>query len=963
MRGCHYTVVDVSLSLNYSIHVLVRFYLITILFFSSCVGLVQAQGQSVEGTVDEVGYDRNRQTLVVKGWLWDHGAGTSVSKVLIAVDGEEHIVVPERIARPDVQQARSTRSELVGFKVSVKLNHPLNEGKHPISIFGLLDHGGNYEFPHGDNKHPVVENIGSVGSLDFIDFDKYRKIIEVRGWAWSFISNSAPQEMHISIGNKSYAADFWESSVRKDVQSLLNVDQEKLGFVARFSIDQNLFIGRHPVEVLVDWGDGNNLQLVSGQGTNQFLTVNAVNRRSIFFLSLIVTIVAVFTLLHRRRLFERFNVWCGKKINSLQLTVLLIFALVVALGVTGSSWQLLEDYSGLDVVYTGEGNSHVFKQRPIRSDEWAVLTPNTWAQINHDPAFPVTNRNLGVEGQNMGVIGMTGVPIAQPAAFGRFATWGYFFLPLQQAMSWHWYFPFFACFLVLWKVLSRFNPQGSGLNLLLSLIFCISPYAAGWSLWPLYASFFPMAIFLLLAYIFESKKEKYLVLAGGVLGLCLAGWIFTLYPPWQVTLGTFLVFLCVGWLLDRRKYIIWTHYQFISLLMAVFVAATLVGSWLVDTMPAIEQIRSTVYPGGRSALNGADLINAPWWALRGYFNPAALTLGFGSGIQSLPANVIVNLSEIGSFIFFPIPIFLLGVFLWRKAVVGVWSLRACLVFIAFALVYGFFGIPLWLSKLTLWSYVTSARLDLALGLACVVLLALIHANLKQKAVCGRLLACSLALASAALVWLAFELMPVNLLRNNSLVFVVAMVITAAAFTWWMTRGRMSEACVLLLLVTGLSTFGFNPISRSPSAVKIDTEKYAFLRDDNGGLRRVLVISDGAAPSMQLAAAGVPTVSGVFYYPHKSLWASMGLNDQLWPFVNRYQHLSFEVDPSMDEQFKVHNTQGDTVVVTVHPEKFEFQKAGAGMVVAKEAKAAGLLRNPSLKEHWRHAGWVWLQVVQ
>lgn len=944
-------------------HMFARFFFITILFLSSYVGLVQAQGQSVEGTVDEIGYDRNRQTLVVKGWFWDHGASTSVSKLRIAVDGEEHIVVPESIARPDVQQARNTRSELVGFKVSVALNHPLNAGKHPVSVFGLLDDGETYEFPHGDNKHPAVENTGSVGSLDFVDVDKYKKIIEVRGWVWNFVSNSRPQQIHLTIDNKSYVAYYLEASARKDVQSLLNIDEEKSGFVARFYIDENLSVGHHQVEVLVDWGDGSNLQLVSGQGTNQFLKVNAVNRRSVFFLCVIVTVITIFTLLHRRRYFERFNAWCAKKTNFLQATALLIFALVVTLGLTGSSWQLLEDYSGLDVVYTGEEKAHAFKQRPIRSDEWAVLTPNTWAQINHEPAFPVTNRNLGVDGQNMGVIGMTGVPIAQPAALGRFATWGYFFLPLQQAMSWHWYFPFFACFLVLWKVLSRFNPQGSGLNLVLSLFFCISPYAAGWSLWPLYASFFPMAIFLLLAYILESKKTKYVVLAGGVLGLCLAGWIFTLYPPWQVTLGTCLVFLCAGWMLDRRKYIIWTHYQFISLLMAGLVAAILVGSWLVDTMAAIEQIRSTVYPGGRSALNGADVINAPWWALRGYFNPAALILGFGSGIQSLPAKVIVNQSEIGSFIVFPIPIFLLGILLWRKAVVGVWSLRACLVFMAFALVYGFFGIPLWLSKLTLWSYVTSARLDLALGLACVVLLALIHANLKQQAICGRLLAGSLALASAALVWLAFELMPVNLLRNNSWVFVAAMVITAAAFAWWMTRGRMGEALVLLLLVTALSTVGFNPISRAPSSVKIDSEKHAFLRDENGDLRRVLVVSDGAAPSMQLAAAGVPTVSGVFYYPHRSLWASMGLDEQLWPFVNRYQHLSFDVNPSMDEQFKVHNTQGDTVVVTVHPEKFEFQKTGAGMVVAKEARAAGLLRNPSLKEQSRHAGWVWLQVVQ
>lgn len=651
------------------------------------------------------------------------------------------------------------------------------------------------------------------------------------------------------------------------------------------------------------------------------------------------------------------NDWIQRHPLRITATMGSAFVLLTALGITGSSWQWLAQGSASQSVLFKGSATHVFEKRLIRSDEYIVSTPSVLAQWNHVPRFPIINDNLGIEGQNMGVIGMTGVPIAQPAALARPATWGYFFLPLRQAMAWHWQLPFFACLFFFWQALNLLRPSKSGLNLLLSLTFCVAPYAVGWSLWPLYAAFFPLALFVAAASMLRTQQLAKALPLGLAVGLLLAGWALVLYPPWQITVGTFMAFMVVGWAADHWSSVRFRKVQILGISLAILVAAALLASWWLDTADAVAKIQATVYPGTRTAQQGGDL--PLFWALRGYTNPE--TLAF--------TTVLKNPSEASSYFLLPLPCLLLGIWLATRTSCYRWTLRACMGFVAFWLVFRFAGMPLWLVKTTLWGRVPTERLDLALGLAFTVLLALMNGRWQlprgwrtRQAISFGCMGLCVTLASAWLVVMEFRAVLPGLVHFFSPVL-WALVLAIGFGTWWMMRGRIYAAACMLLLLSLMTTLDFNPLSFAPRSVELSAPSTALASNDNhpGHLVRTLVVNGRSRIPMMLAAAGVPVVNGVLYYPQRTFWEKIGLPEQDWPKVNRYQHLMFELAHlPQGQDFKVQNAI-DAVLVTIDPQRFNFANTGAERVAITEEAAKELRSNPSLIELGHDGDIFWFTV--
>lgn len=805
--------------------------------------------------------------------------------------------------------------------------------------------------------HPAV-----IGTIDSIEYERTHQQLHIHGWVWDSVTAQPAASLRVAINGEEHMVNPLPHMERPDVKETLKISLRNTGFAVAVLLNEPLSVSSTTADVTAVFVDGRSFRMPAKPVSSIPAPATQPPYRHWILLALVLGWLALAYIPQWRSWSDRTGNWVKRYPSHISVAIVTMFALSVAFGITGSSVQLLLTSpwnNGGDGTIAFEGQSyHIFQPRGVRTDEWLVVTPSALAQWNHTPPFPVINTNLGLEGQNMGVIGMTGVPVAQPAALARVATWGYFFLPLRQAMSWHWQLPFFGCLLFLWLTLNLLRPSRPGFNLLLSITFCVAPYAAGWSLWPLYATFLPLALFVLAASLLRTDQLAKTVLLGVIMGILLVGWALVLYPPWQVSVGTFMALLAVGWVADHWRELQWRKAQWLGLGLALAISAALMGSWWKDTANAIAQMQATVYPGSRVAQQGAD-IGMPWWTLRGYLNTDVLTF-------STPG---LNQSEISAYLLLPLPMALLGLWYSTRNSSHSWTLRACLAFLTFWLVFRFVGLPLWLTKITLWNHVTSTRLDLVMGLACTMLVALIYTRppehpSKLKYLQSWPPALCVALVSASLVSWELHVLPPGIPLAKSQVFQWAMMLAIGVGAWWMMRGRMRSAATLMLLLNLVATLAFNPISRAPNAVTLTSNDITrpLRNTSNHPLIRTLVISDSTTPSMMLAAVGVPTVGGVLYYPHRSLWSSMGLPKQEWPVVNRYQHLTFSLtDVPSAPAFRVKSSQADTVIVTIHPQSFDFASAGAQRVAAQEKDAALLRASPALNELGQSGGWVWFAV--
>jgi len=703
---------------------------------------------------------------------------------------------------------------------------------------------------------------------------------------------------------------------------------------------------------------GEKVQLRLTDGSPPLLHIKKIYTRHWILLGITLFFIALSYTKRCQQLGKRFANWTQCHIMAITSGILMLSALLVFIGVTGSSIRIaLEGPVAQAISKVSGSSSRIFKLQYSRGDEWGILTPNVLAQIHHTPPFPIVNTNLGIDGQNMGILGMTGVPIAQWAAIARPATWGYFFLPLRQAQSWQWQLPFWGCLLALWWLLNLLKPQSAGRNLALSLLFCVAPYAAAWSNWPLYFTLFPIIVFACFIKLTRSQGITRPLLWGIGMGYAFAAWVLTLYPPWMVSIGTLCALLGIGWLLDQRSSLQISGAKISGITIGLLIATAILGSWWLDTKDAIELMQNTVYPGQRTTLTGGS--GNILWTFRGYTNAEAITFSGDTPWTNQP--------EISSYIWFPFTIGWLCIYGLIRERKNRWLLLGCTSFIAYYFIFVFIGIPEWIAKITQWGRIPANRADVSLGLAFIVLLCLIKqdwfTSLPEKYLwMHRGLMIATTAAGLWLVYTVLSTMPIFVFPKNSVIYIASFIIFTAFCTWWLAQGKTTGPTALLLIYFLTASLGFNPVTKAPKSIEIDPEIKALASDKNGHLQRTLFVSgEGMGPHF-LAAVGLPTVNGVLAYPQPTLWKQLQLPEKDWPTVNRYQHLAFTTGtPSNNDSYSVKSPWMEWVVVTINTEKFNFSLTGAQRVAAFEEQAVNLRKSPMLKEIGSYKGLVWFSV--
>lgn len=797
------------------------------------------------------------------------------------------------------------------------------------------------------------DNFGK-GRLDFAQYDAEKKVLLLRGWAAPEMPNVYTSNIVVFWGGeKIYQGGFLRFERQDVVNNLARFDWLWSGWEVEISIKELPHDkGDFAIKFLLtdggvfDIGGTDIIRAIDFKGLLGPALKTKIFVGLAVFLPLLFFVFGGELSRHLKR---------GRTEIVFALAVVFSFLSLVAAGVTGSSVRLAFTNSSVlsqDMVpWQGEA-------RAIRSDEWNILTQMAIGQVNHKEKFPVINKNIGIDGMNMMLIGMTGVPVNHISSMAKPATWGFWLFDLRRALAWHWWFAFYGCFLALWVLFIKFFDLGWQVSALLALGIAGAPYSLVFSGHPSYLVFFLATSLVCLDVILKTSKKSLALALGGVLGMSVAGFVLVLYLPWQITLiYLVLPFGFVYWYGVRER-LNFKRAQFFSLMVAVCVFLMLVGTWFFDVADILRVVASTVYPGQRSTSVGGDI--DPWFFIKGMTNPVTL-------YQESP---MLSASAAGSFVWIWPALFVavaLTCFDLRKN----YALPAVLsTFILVALLYMYAGFPKKLADLTFWGRVTSYRLDLALGLAQFFLLAWllsVRKNISEGLpffVINFFAKCAAIFCFLFAVW-SFSSLPADISRNLAIGFVVVSCLFLA-FLAYLTVLRKYEwvAGIVILWMLG-GAFLFNPVDVAPKKVELNDSMRSALGLGNfhSEIPRVAVLNEDRW-KMNLVAAGVPVVNAVHYYPQDAFWVNIDPDGNYRNQYNRYQNLSFIAQKFVGENnFRIDSPRLDEVRVTLDSRSFDFGLLGATHVITSPKIAEDLIFNVTLEKVESSADWVVLKVVK
>ncbi|MFM0220015.1 DUF7657 domain-containing protein [Paraburkholderia caledonica] len=779
--------------------------------------------------------------------------------------------------------------------------------------------------------------------LDNVEVNAHVRTVKLSGWAESVHGASEHLKLIVSIGHQQIDVADIQRYARPDVAAATGRrDWLDSGWTATVPIPASLPRGERSLRVKVLFEHDGEVDCKPSAPAFATLVIGAdTSRHTATKVILLVGLgVLVLCFVFASPISAAVSAWTGSLVGPtapLAAAVVLGFATLVAQGVSGTSIGITDEDIPIDGILATVLEGH---NEQIRSDEWRVLTPMSIGQTRHDPPFPIVNKNLGPNGHNMLIPGMTSVPVLGVPALGRPATWGYFFLPLPQALAWQWWLPAFGCLLALWACFSVLFRAQWRLAFCLSLCFVISPYVIAWSYWPAYVTMFAASAFSALITLLGKSASWLKPLLAVVLGLSAAGFVLTLYPAWQVPLGYLFVLLLVAVVIRDWRSLDLSIAALLWILAGLALSGMIVGFWWLEAKDAVAAMLATVYPGKRTAVPGGTI--DLWFFARGFTN-----------FTTLYANLkdASNQSEVASFLYLTVPAICGAIANWKYQRTNHPVFIALMAFLALATVYQFVGFPVGLAQSSLWGRTFPTRVDIATGLATIALIGTAFARDPDAGIgetpqrATQIMAIGAALGWAVFIWFSLKCAPTvvhELLGPEAVLGMLAVV----AWCSYLLAARFATVFFLSFVAfLVFSVASFNPwVALSVPS----TANGGMQRNCERGERRTLVIGSNV-PAMTMMASGCPVMNGVSYYPQMKVWDALDPDKQNVFSYNRYQHLFFKLADLQDARHPVVTVpQGDVIIVTVDARHFDFSRLPVDYVTVKSVEALDLPLNPTLK---------------
>lgn len=582
----------------------------------------------------------------------------------------------------------------------------------------------------------------------------------------------------------------------------------------------------------------------------------------------------------------------------------LLLIMLVSFKISGSSmgcWKL----------FLGDGESGICLGEPRvwRSDEWGTLTPLCFRQqYNTLGAYNRYNQTLGsILTDNMLVYGQ---PSWDILTLFRPFYWGYLFFGSERGLSWFWCSRLIVLFLS-WFELGMFITDGKKkLSVMLSICVSFAPFLQWWFAinglveMLIYGACFVLGSNYLVSRAFNPRK---IAVAVGM-AVCAVGYVLTFYPTWMVPVawGFVPLFLWVViWKFDRK---VLRRVDVVPWLLIFVITAAGLTVLAVTSWDVIKAELNSVYPGNAPSSSGGTGL---WWMMK---YPISLVSRFSMNELIVENSSIICFAPAGFILALwviikekkkdPLLILLLGINL----------------FLAW---YYCVGIPKWLAKMLLLSFVNSNRGPQVLGFLRLTLFVRAVA-LKEKAPKRWLAALAAVISSAVPMRLAlgFTKYEPGGLRyeyfDTAEKILVVWAILAIVF-YLLYRARKSKYTMAVLGVCTVvlaSSIWINPVAKGvPEITKSETMQQIrdLVKEDP---KAIWLVVDMAYPATNIPAmAGADCLNTTQTYPQKTRWEMLDQEGEYEDIYNRYCHIR----ASLGSKTMLELVSTDYVEVTLSPE--------------------------------------------
>lgn len=585
----------------------------------------------------------------------------------------------------------------------------------------------------------------------------------------------------------------------------------------------------------------------------------------------------------------------------------LLLIMLVSFKISGSSMGCWKLFLG-----DGESGIRLGEPRVWRSDEWGTLTPLCFRQqYNTLGAYNRYSQTLGsILTDNMLVYGQ---PSWDILTLFRPFYWGYLFFGSERGLSWFWCSRLIVLFLSWFELGMLITDGQKKLSVMLAVCVSFAPFLQWWFAinglveMLIYGACFVLGSNYLVSHAFNPRK---IAVAVGM-AVCAVGYVLTFYPTWMVPVawGFVPLFLWVViWKFNRN---VLRRVDVVPWLLIFVITAAGLTVLAVTSWDVIKAELNSVYPGNAPSSSGGTGL---WWMMK---YPISLVSRFSMNELIVENSSIICFAPAGFILALwviikekkkdPLLILLLGINL----------------FLAW---YYCVGIPKWLAKMLLLSFVNSNRGPQVLGFLRLTLFVRAVA-LKEKAPKRWLAALAAVISSAVPMRLAlgFTKYEPGGLRyeyfDTAEKIVVVWAILAVVF-YLLYRARKSKYTMAVLGVCTVvlaSSIWINPVAKGvPEITKSETMQQIrdLVKEDP---QAIWLVVDMAYPATNIPAmAGADCLNTTQTYPQKTRWEMLDQEGEYEDIYNRYCHIR----ASLGSKTMLELVSTDYVEVTLSPEELK-----------------------------------------